>query len=292
MPDAATHVASGKVREIYALDPSPMGRSVCCSSPAIASPPSTSSSRPRSRTRAASSPASPASGSRCCTPSSRITCCPSTRTGGRWSAGGSRCCRSSASCAATSPAPAGRTTRRPDRRRVTRCRRACASPTGFRSRSSRPRRRRRPATTRTSAATRRPSSSAPSVWRRWSASRSRCTRFAAEHARASGIIIADTKFELGIDSKGLLVLGDEALTPDSSRFWPADSYEPGRSQDSFDKQFVRDYCEMTNWNKTAPGPELPAEVVADTRSKYIEAFERLTTIPFPAYLENPSVVLG
>jgi phosphoribosylaminoimidazole-succinocarboxamide synthase len=117
-------------------------------------------------------------------------------------------------------------------------------------------------------------------------------RFAAEHALANGIIIADTKFELGVDAKGNLVLGDEALTPDSSRFWPADTYEPGRSQDSFDKQFVRDYCETVNWNKTAPGPEIPAEVVADTRSKYIEAFERLTTIPFPAYLENPSVVLG
>ncbi len=117
-------------------------------------------------------------------------------------------------------------------------------------------------------------------------------RFAAEHALANGIIIADTKFELGVDAKGNLVLGDEALTPDSSRFWPADTYEPGRGQDSFDKQFVRDYCETVNWNKTAPGPEIPAEVVADTRSKYIEAFERLTTIPFPAYLENPSVVLG
>jgi phosphoribosylaminoimidazole-succinocarboxamide synthase len=117
-------------------------------------------------------------------------------------------------------------------------------------------------------------------------------RFAAEHALANGIIIADTKFELGVDTKGNLVLGDEALTPDSSRFWPADTYEPGRGQDSFDKQFVRDYCETVNWNKTAPGPEIPAEVVADTRSKYIEAFERLTTIPFPAYLENPSVVLG
>jgi phosphoribosylaminoimidazole-succinocarboxamide synthase len=115
---------------------------------------------------------------------------------------------------------------------------------------------------------------------------------AAEHARACGIIIADTKFELGVDTRGNLVLGDEALTPDSSRFWPADTYTPGRSQDSFDKQFVRDYCETLNWNKTAPGPEVPAEVVADTRSKYIEAFERLTTIPFPAYLENPSVVLG
>jgi phosphoribosylaminoimidazole-succinocarboxamide synthase len=117
-------------------------------------------------------------------------------------------------------------------------------------------------------------------------------RFAAEHALANGIIIADTKFELGVDAKGTLVLGDEALTPDSSRFWPADTYQPGRGQDSFDKQFVRDYCETVNWNKTAPGPEIPAEVVADTRSKYIEAFERLTTIPFPAYVENPSVVLG
>jgi phosphoribosylaminoimidazole-succinocarboxamide synthase len=117
-------------------------------------------------------------------------------------------------------------------------------------------------------------------------------RFAAEHALATGIIIADTKFELGLDAHGNLVLGDEALTPDSSRFWPADTYEPGRGQDSFDKQFVRDYCETTGWDKTYPGPEIPADVVAGTRSKYIEAFERLTSIPFPAYVENPSVVLG
>jgi phosphoribosylaminoimidazole-succinocarboxamide synthase len=115
---------------------------------------------------------------------------------------------------------------------------------------------------------------------------------AADHARTRGIIIADTKFELGLDADGALVLGDEALTPDSSRFWPADSYEPGRTQDSFDKQFVRDFCEQTGWDKTAPGPELPDDVVMHTRSKYIEAFERLTTIPFPAYRENPSVVLG
>ena len=116
--------------------------------------------------------------------------------------------------------------------------------------------------------------------------------FAAEHARATGIIIADTKFEFGVDARGNLVLGDEALTPDSSRFWPADTYEPGRSQDSFDKQFVRDYCETTGWNKEYPGPEIPADVVADTRSKYIEAFERLTSIPFHTYVENPSVVVG
>ncbi len=115
---------------------------------------------------------------------------------------------------------------------------------------------------------------------------------AADHALTRGIIIADTKFELGLDADGALVLGDEALTPDSSRFWPADSYEPGRTQDSFDKQFVRDFCEQTGWDKADPGPELPEDVVMHTRSKYIEAFERLTTIPFPAYRENPSVVLG
>jgi phosphoribosylaminoimidazole-succinocarboxamide synthase len=115
---------------------------------------------------------------------------------------------------------------------------------------------------------------------------------AADYARGQGIIIADTKFELGLDERGNLVLGDEALTPDSSRFWPADSYAPGRGQDSFDKQYVRDYCETTGWDKAYPGPELPEDVVMHTRSKYIEAFERLTKIPFEAYLESPSVVLG
>jgi phosphoribosylaminoimidazole-succinocarboxamide synthase len=117
-------------------------------------------------------------------------------------------------------------------------------------------------------------------------------RLAAEHAATRGIIIADTKFELGLDADDALVLGDEALTPDSSRFWPADAYEPGRAQESFDKQFVRDYCVETGWDKTAPGPELPDDVVAHTRAKYVEAFERLTTIPFEAYVEDPSVVLG
>jgi phosphoribosylaminoimidazole-succinocarboxamide synthase len=114
---------------------------------------------------------------------------------------------------------------------------------------------------------------------------------AAEHALARGIIIADTKFELGLDRDGTLVLGDEALTPDSSRFWPADSYEPGRAQDSFDKQFVRDYCETTGWDKTHPGPELPDDVVAGTRAKYAEAFERLTGLAFQDYLDDPAVVL-
>jgi phosphoribosylaminoimidazole-succinocarboxamide synthase len=115
---------------------------------------------------------------------------------------------------------------------------------------------------------------------------------ASTHAATCGIVIADTKFELGLDAAGRLVLGDEALTPDSSRFWPADAYEPGRAQDSFDKQFVRDYCERTGWDKTAPGPELPDDVVAGTRAKYVDAFERLTAIPFESYLESPAVVLG
>ncbi|HEY5058936.1 MAG TPA: phosphoribosylaminoimidazolesuccinocarboxamide synthase [Gaiellaceae bacterium] len=114
---------------------------------------------------------------------------------------------------------------------------------------------------------------------------------AAAHALERGIIIADTKFELGLAPDGTLVLGDEALTPDSSRFWPADRYEPGRPQDSFDKQPVRDYCETTGWDKTAPGPELPDDVVASTRAKYIEAFERLTGTSFQDYLDAPATVL-
>jgi phosphoribosylaminoimidazole-succinocarboxamide synthase len=116
-------------------------------------------------------------------------------------------------------------------------------------------------------------------------------RFASEHAAARGVIIADTKFELGLDAQDRLVLGDEALTPDSSRFWPADDYEPGRSQPSFDKQYVRDYCETVGWDKTDPGPELPEEVAAGTRARYAEAFERLTGISFEAYLTEPEVVL-
>ncbi len=115
---------------------------------------------------------------------------------------------------------------------------------------------------------------------------------AADHALAAGIIIADTKFEMGLDADGNLVLGDEALTPDSSRFWPGDTYEPGRAQDSFDKQFVRDYCETTGWDKTDPGPEIPVDVVDGTRAKYIEAFERLTSIPFATYVGDPSSVLN
>jgi phosphoribosylaminoimidazole-succinocarboxamide synthase len=115
-------------------------------------------------------------------------------------------------------------------------------------------------------------------------------RFASEHAAERGILIADTKFEFGLDD-GNLVLGDEAFTPDSSRFWPADEYEAGRPQPSFDKQFVRDYCESLGWDKTDPGPELPREVIAGTRARYVEAFERLTGIPFGDYLADPQVVL-
>ncbi len=117
-------------------------------------------------------------------------------------------------------------------------------------------------------------------------------RFGEEHAARRGIIVADTKFEFGVDPDGAVVLGDEALTPDSSRFWPADGYEPGQSQPSFDKQFARDWCEASGWDKTAPGPELPADVVGGTQARYVEAFERLTEIPFENYLGEPEVVLA
>jgi len=117
-------------------------------------------------------------------------------------------------------------------------------------------------------------------------------RFASDYAAERGILIADTKFELGLDPKGNVVLGDEAFTPDSSRFWPADDYEAGRAQPSFDKQFVRDYCETLGWDKTPPGPELPEDVVSGTRARYVDAFERLTGIEFDEYLADPNVVLA
>jgi len=120
----------------------------------------------------------------------------------------------------------------------------------------------------------------------------RLYRFASEHAEERGIILADTKFEFGVGADGEVVLGDEALTPDSSRFWPADGYVPGRPQPSFDKQFVRDWCLETGWDKTVPGPELPNGVVAGTRARYVEAFERLTGLEFAAYLDDPQVVLA
>jgi phosphoribosylaminoimidazole-succinocarboxamide synthase len=116
-------------------------------------------------------------------------------------------------------------------------------------------------------------------------------RVASEHAAARGILIADTKLEFGVDAAGRLVLADEAFTPDSSRFWPADEYVPGAPQPSFDKQFVRDYCESLGWDKTPPGPEVPEEVVAGTRARYVEAFERLSGVAFADYLADPEVVL-
>jgi phosphoribosylaminoimidazole-succinocarboxamide synthase len=101
-------------------------------------------------------------------------------------------------------------------------------------------------------------------------------RYAAAHALARGIIIADTKFEFGVDDRGTLTLIDEAITPDSSRFWPVDTYAPGTSPPSFDKQFVRDYLETLDWNKTSPGPKLPPDVIRKTAEKYEEALRRLT----------------
>jgi phosphoribosylaminoimidazole-succinocarboxamide synthase len=109
---------------------------------------------------------------------------------------------------------------------------------------------------------------------------------AAEHARERGIILADTKFELGLDAGGQLTLGDEALTPDSSRFWPVAGYEPGRSQPSFDKQFVRDWASGTGWDRNPPAPEIPDEVVQRTRGKYVEAYELITAEPFDGWLRR------
>jgi phosphoribosylaminoimidazole-succinocarboxamide synthase len=102
-------------------------------------------------------------------------------------------------------------------------------------------------------------------------------QFAAEHARQRGIIVADTKFEFGVDEAGRLTLIDEVVTPDSSRFWPADTYKPGISPPSFDKQFLRDYLETLGWNKKAPGPKLPADIIARISEKYREALTRLTS---------------
>ncbi len=114
---------------------------------------------------------------------------------------------------------------------------------------------------------------------------------AAEAALEKGIIIADTKFELGLTDDGTIVLGDEVFTPDSSRFWPADEYQLGAPQPSFDKQFVRDYAESLGWDKTPPGPELPADVVAGTRARYLEAFQQITGLSFDEYAADPAKVL-
>jgi phosphoribosylaminoimidazole-succinocarboxamide synthase len=116
-------------------------------------------------------------------------------------------------------------------------------------------------------------------------------RFASAHAEERGILLADTKFEFGVDGDGRVMLADEAVTPDSSRFWPAADYAPGRPQRSFDKQFVRDFCLSTGWDRTDPGPELPEDVVSGTRARYVEAFERLTGLEFVRYDTDPKAVL-
>ncbi len=111
-------------------------------------------------------------------------------------------------------------------------------------------------------------------------------RFAAEHARQRGILLADTKFEFGRRADGTIVLADEVLTPDSSRFWPADGYRPGRPQPSFDKQYVRDWASETGWDKTPPAPPLPSNVVDGTHARYVEAYERIAGEPFKTWLER------
>jgi phosphoribosylaminoimidazole-succinocarboxamide synthase len=111
-------------------------------------------------------------------------------------------------------------------------------------------------------------------------------RRGADHARERGIILADTKFEFGRRGDGTIVLGDEVMTPDSSRFWPADGYEPGRSQPSFDKQYVRDWAAGSGWDKTPPAPELPEEIVEGTRRRYAEAYERIAGEPFERWLDR------
>jgi len=108
----------------------------------------------------------------------------------------------------------------------------------------------------------------------------------AAHARERGIILADTKFEFGRRPDGAIVLGDEVMTPDSSRFWPADGYEPGRGQPSFDKQYVRDWAAGSGWDKTPPAPALPDDVIERTRALYVDAYERITGEPFTAWLER------
>jgi phosphoribosylaminoimidazole-succinocarboxamide synthase len=111
-------------------------------------------------------------------------------------------------------------------------------------------------------------------------------RFAADHAAERGVILADTKFEFGMDADGVLTVGDEVLTPDSSRFWPADTYTPGQSQPSFDKQYVRDWASQTGWDKLPPAPEVPEDVVEGTRGRYVEAYERIAGEPFQAWLDR------
>jgi phosphoribosylaminoimidazole-succinocarboxamide synthase len=184
--------------------------------------------------------------------------------------------RSSVWHAATFRDPAGRITRPAASSAVTSCPPAFANPIGCRNRSSRPPPRPKAATTSTLTSHR------PLHWwaarfsTRFATSRCGSTPKGSAHAESCGIIVADTKFEFGVLPNGEVMLIDEMLTPDSSRFWPMDQYAPGGAQPSFDKQFVRDYLEAIRWNKQPPVPALPDDVVLKTREKYVEAFRRLT----------------
>jgi len=111
-------------------------------------------------------------------------------------------------------------------------------------------------------------------------------QFAADHAAERGVILADTKFEFGLDDDGTLVVGDEVLTPDSSRFWPADGYEPGHGQPSFDKQYVRDWASQSGWDKSPPAPAIPDDIIEGTRERYLDAYERISGEPLSAWLDR------
>ena len=116
--------------------------------------------------------------------------------------------------------------------------------------------------------------------------------FAADHARGRGVILADTKFEFGLDADGQLVVGDEVLTPDSSRYWPLDRWQPGAAAPSFDKQYVRDWAAGSGWDKTPPAPAIPDDVVQGTRARYVEAYETITGEPFAAWLQRTGAPAG
>ena len=287
MPEAVVHVGSGKVRELYALDDE---RLLLVASDRISTfdvvLPTEIPDKGRVLTGLVG----------VLVRADAATSCPNhllaLRADGRSTeCRGSRCCRSSASSAATSPAPAGRTTSRPARRRGHALPRGCASPTQLPEPIFTPATKAQTGHDENIDAEQAAELVGAERFDEVERVALALYRFAAEHARERGILIADTKFEFGLDDEGRLVLGDEALTPDSSRFWPADEYAPGGPQPSFDKQFVRDYCETLGWDKTAPGPELPDDVVAGTRARYVEAFERLTGIAFDDYLADPEVVL-
>ena len=250
MPDAAVHVGSGKVRELYALD---ADRLLLVASDRISTFDVVLPTEIPDKGRVLTG-LSAFWFARTREHLRRTTCSGCDPTDARPSAGGSTCCRSSASCAATSPARAGRTTGATGA--------VCGHvlPRGLRESDRLPEPIFTPATKAQQGhdenidASRGRRLVGEERLARSSGSRSSSIASPPTHAAERGILIADTKFEFGIDADGRLVLADEAFTPDSSRFWPADEYEPGRPQPSFDKQFVRDYCETLGWDKTAPGP--------------------------------------